>query len=128
MPTRMQVAHYLSENLDGPRRKEAIKQVAAWLVKNGKSRQAEYLSRDAAYILTNDGYVTATITTARPLEQQAQKAVKAYLVKTCDAKEVELVLKVDPAVIGGIRIETPIGTLDETVKQRLMTIVRGNNE
>jgi F-type H+-transporting ATPase subunit delta len=124
----MQVAHYLSDNLQGPNRAEAVKQVAAWLVKNGKARQVEYLSRDAAYILTGDGYVTATITTAYPLDMPTQKAVTAYLVKTCAAKDVELILVVDPNVIGGIRIETPIGTLDETVKQRLMTIVRGNNE
>jgi F0F1-type ATP synthase delta subunit len=124
----MQVAHYLSENLDGPNRTGAIQQVAAWLVKNGKSRQSSYLTRDVAYILTGDGYITATVTTARQLDAKAQKAVVEYLKKACGAKEVELVLVTNPTVIGGIRIETPIGTLDETVKQRLMTIVRGNNE
>ncbi len=128
MPTRTQVAQYLSQNLVGQDRVKAIDQVAAWLVRTGKTRQATYVSRDVAYALASNGYVAATVTTARPLNSEAQKAIKAYLKQACGAHEVELELLIEPSVIGGVRIDTPVGTLDETVKQRLMTIVRGNNE
>src|SRR4051812_44647467 len=114
MASRLQVAEYLADRLEGGR-KDAVQAAAAWLLDNGRGRDARYLARDAAAALAERGHVLAQVVTARPLTAEALAEVEAFIKKTTGAKTLELVTSVDPALIGGIKIELPAATLDASV-------------
>jgi F0F1-type ATP synthase delta subunit len=127
--SRTQVATEVVEHLNDVNRTTVIDQAAAWLVSSGKQRQAKYLADDIARILaTQQGYVLTKITTARPLDDKQMKSLEAYVLSLSGGNHVEFIVYVDPKVIGGVRIETPIGTLDETVQSRLRKLARGTHE
>lgn len=123
MATRTQIARNMAVGLKTDHTK-AINEAAAWLTTKGKTRQARYLAQDVAWILEQQGYVFARVTTAKPLSPESQAAIIAYIKSESGASEVELEAVVDKGVIGGVRIETPSSTLDETVKNRLQALVR----
>ena len=127
--SRTQVAEYVSYRLNDVNRTTVIEQAAAWLTSTGKQRQAKYLAEDVARLLaTEQGYVLARITTAHTLESQQISSIRDYILSLSGGHEVECIYTVDPLVIGGVRIETPIGSLDETIQHRLMNLARGTNE
>lgn len=123
MATRTQVARTIAQGLKTDRAK-AITDAAAWLTAKGKTRQAHYLAQDVAWILAQQGYVLAKVTTAKPLTPDSEAAIIRYIKSECNATEVELDANVDANVLGGVRIETPAITLDDTVKNRLQALVR----
>jgi len=106
-------------------RTDALRSAAAWLVSTGRGRQAEYLARDVAKIMAGRGYVSATVTTARAVSGEARGQIEAFIRQATDAKDLELTMAVDPAIIGGARIETPDAQLDATVRTKLATFVQG---
>jgi F0F1-type ATP synthase delta subunit len=122
--TRTQVAEYVASHL-AKDRSDAMRQAAAWLVATGRSRQASYLARDIAAALAGQGYVSARITTARPLTPAVRSTVEAFLRTETGAREIELETIVDTAIIGGARIETPTAELDATVRRQLAKLVEG---
>jgi F-type H+-transporting ATPase subunit delta len=124
MTARVDVAEHLVANLTKDRQ-AAVQRAAAWLVATGRTRQAGYLARDVASALAIDGYLLVRLTTARPLAAVSRQRIEAYLKATTGATTLELAETVDPAVIGGIRIETPDAVLDDTVKSKLAKLVEG---
>ena len=124
MASRMQVATYLADHLAEGRDK-AVQAAAAWLVAGGRGREARYLARDAAAALAERGHVLATVITARPMSAAAQAEVADFIKRTTSATELELVTQVDPALIGGIKIELPASTLDASVQTKLEKFVEG---
>lgn len=124
MASRTQVATYLADHLaDG--RAEAVKAAAAWLVAGGRGREARYLARDAAAALAERGHVLAEVVTARPMDPAAVKSVEGFIKQATGAQSLELVQSVDPALIGGIKIELPAATLDASVQAKLDKFVEG---
>lgn len=124
MATRTQVANYIAGKMASGRA-EAVQEAAAWLTATGRTRQAEYLARDVAKSLAERGYLYVRITSARAVTAQTQDAISEFLRSTTGARELELELFVDKAVIGGVRIETPTAQLDATVRQKLVKLVEG---
>jgi F0F1-type ATP synthase delta subunit len=100
MASRAQVAAYVAERLKTDR-KGAIQAAASWLIDTGRGRQVEYLARDVAQVLADDGYVYARVTTARPLTDQARAQVEAFIRRATGAHQLELETGVDRGVIGG---------------------------
>ena len=124
MASRAQVAAFLADKLE-TNREGGIQSVAAWLVDHKGARQAEYLTRDVARIMGERGYVLARVTTARPLSESARADVEAYIRTQTNARQVELELSVDPAVMGGVRIELPDSEIDATVRHKLTKLIEG---
>jgi F0F1-type ATP synthase delta subunit len=126
MASRTAVAQYLAATLlGGGDRQKAVNEAAAWLTTHGKSRQAVYLAQDVAKALANQGYLFATITTARPNDATTKKEIELFLQKETKATTVECAYMVDQKIIGGVLITTPYGTLDASVKATLATIIEG---
>ena len=124
MASRMQVATYLADQLESGRT-DAVQAAAAWLVNAGRGREARYLARDAAAALAERGHVLAQVTTARPMDAGATQTVETFIKQTTGAKTIELVASVDPALIGGIKIELPAATMDASVQAKLEKFVEG---
>lgn len=130
MATRTQVAQYVANNIQSANtadRNKAIKTAANWLKKSGKTRQSSYLVRDITLELVKNGYVYVIITSARALDSNTINHLKQYIKKLHDANNVELDFKIDESLIGGVKIETPVGILDTSIKARLAKIVEGVN-
>lgn len=124
MTSRVQVAEYVAGKL-ATDRGEALREAASWLVAHGKARQARYLAHDVAQVLADRGYVYAQITTARPISAYARKRVEDFIRDHTGAKQIELVVTVEPGVIGGALIEIPGSELDSTVRTKLAKFVEG---
>lgn len=127
MISRATVAENLATRLagSGEERAAAVRQAAAWLVANGRSRQAGYLARDVAVALERRGYLLVRIVTARDLSAESLRNVEKYVRDLTCAKDLELISEVDPSLVGGVLIETPSGWLDATVEHKLQKFVEG---
>ena len=64
------------------------------------------------------GIAGAVVTSAVPLTEEQKEALKARLEKISN-KTIQLTLKVDPQVVGGIRAELEGRQLDGTLQERL---------
>jgi F0F1-type ATP synthase delta subunit len=129
MLSRTAVANYAAEVLitgDNKQRQDLILHMAAWLKNSGRTRQAKYLVADIAKQLSDKGYSLIAITTSRQISDDARQAILDYL-KTIfgTGNKFELVEIIDNNVIGGVLIDTPNGILDLTVKNKLMTLIKG---
>jgi F0F1-type ATP synthase delta subunit len=124
MATRTQVAAALAERL-GHDRRNTVREAAAWLVATGRARQARYLARDVAAHLEAKGYVMVRVTTARPLDHQAKQELEHFIKRQTGARQLELESVVNPEVVGGAQIETPLMMLDATIRTKLARYVEG---
>jgi F0F1-type ATP synthase delta subunit len=125
MATRTQVAAALAERLGHQDRHKSIREAAAWLVATGRARQARYLARDVAAHLEANGYALVRVTTARPMEHQTRERLEHFIKRQTGARKLELDTVVDPEVVGGVQIETPLAGLDATIKTKLSRYVEG---
>lgn len=125
MTSRTQVADYLAEHLDDKDRNKIIDAAADWLRANNKTRQAPYFISDVVSALSKKGYLFAKITTASTASAETKNTVIKYIENLPGIENVECEWLVDPKIIGGTIIETPIGTLDSSIKGRLAKIVEG---
>lgn len=94
---------------------EVIRELAAYLVTERRTRELDLLVRDIEEKLAANGVVIADIATARPLDG----AVKAEIATMLDAKSVHLRESVDETLLGGIRIDTPGQRFDGTIRHKL---------
>lgn len=124
MTTRTAVARYVATRLPFDR-PAALTSAAAWLVAQGRQRQVEYLARDIARELATQGYLWVRVTAARPLTAAVRRQLEATLKAETGAQALEIEAVIDPALIGGIMIETPEAVLDASVRRRLALLIEG---
>jgi len=76
--------------------------------------------RDIERQLAGAGVVVGTVVSARPLNDQARTAVDALIKHHYGtASQVVLRERVDPGLVGGVRLELPGRQLDASVKAKL---------
>lgn len=109
-------AHFAAELLAG---RDISKQLAAYLVESKRTREAALFVRDIEAALSDRGVLLADVASSRELTADTKTAISGYLKQATDAKEVHLRPSVDPALLGGVRIETPDQRLDMTLRHRL---------
>jgi F-type H+-transporting ATPase subunit delta len=78
----------------------------------------EMFVRYQELVLEERGIAVAEVTTAEPLDERAQEVVKAQLRKLV-GKDVELRMKTDPAIIGGIIARVGDQLIDGSVINQL---------
>lgn len=123
MITRTQVADHLATEL-GNNRAQAIKEAAAWLIANKKTRQSQYLVNDIARALHRKGYLYARVSSAHELDASTRAEVDDYL-RDLGREYVETEYLIDKSLIAGIKIETPTEELDATMRMKLDRLVEG---
>lgn len=94
---------------------QVIREIAAYLVDEGRTGEAELVIRSIYDELERDGIVVADVTTAHGLSAD----VKQQITKLLDARQLEIREHSDEQVLGGIRVQTPSRILDATVQNRL---------
>ena len=92
-----------------------MREVAAYLLDTGRTRETVLVARAIEDELAERGVVVATVTSAQPLDEALKAAVTAQIgAKTVALKEV-----VDPSVLGGLRMDMPGSRFDATVSRKL---------
>lgn len=95
-----------------------LDELAAYLVSTKREREADLVVRSIEDELADRGTVIARVMTAEPLTDALRDQIAARI----GGKKVHLDELVDPAVLGGVRIETPDQTFDGTIKRKLLTL------
>lgn len=99
------------------------------LVRKGRERLLPDVAHAfSALYKTYKGIVTAEVTSAAPLSDSARAKVRAMATKQHPGKTIELVEKVDAALIGGISIRIGDELYDGTVSRRLNDLRRNFSE
>lgn len=124
--SRAHVAEVIARmTMDGHDRKQLAGAIADYLLEEGLTGELESLMRDVMQYRINKGAVEARVVSAHELTEEVLDDVKKLLGKEYSGtKAVELDTELDPAVVGGVRINLPNEQLDLTVKAKLDTFKR----
>ena len=123
MPSRLsrrKIASYIAEQLaKGGNQTAVIKRLAAFLIDNKRTKEVQLIIRDIEFELQNRGIILAEVTTASELTDATRKEIERLVGWYADPGRIELRQFIDPAVIGGVRIDIPGKRLDATIARRL---------
>jgi F-type H+-transporting ATPase subunit delta len=75
-----------------------------------------------ALVAHNKGEVTANITVAEPLNDKNLDALKDALKSVTGGKEIDLEVKIDPAIIGGLIVKVGSRMVDSSLRTKLNAI------
>ncbi len=99
---------------------EAVRALAALLLQETRTKDLDLLVNDIdRELLLQNKYLTATVQSARPLNQQNEELCSALLKKITGATTVVLNKQLNPSVKGGVILTTPTVIIDLTLKNKL---------
>ena len=104
-------------------RKTLVKQMAAYLVQNGKTKEIDLLVNDIKKQIEEQyGLTIAEVTSARPLTEALRRQIKQLVTDKTGAKSVRLSEETDASLLGGAVIETPSMNIDLSVRGTLQQL------
>ncbi len=121
MKSRTELAEVIANKtmriVDVEKLKEAV---AAYLIENNMLNELEVVMRDVMNLRAKNGYVEATAVSAYGLSSSVRTALTEELKNAYpNAVSFHLNEKVDPSVVGGVRLEMVNQELDLTVRAKL---------
>lgn len=121
--SRQQLSRYYAKSLlGGADVKKLAMQLAAYLIESGRTKELQMIISDIEYQMSLNGVVIANVTSAHNLDEIAKIALIDFVYKHTDARHVHLKERVDPTVLGGIRLKFIGAELDTTIARRLTTL------
>ena len=118
--SRRVVSRYIADRLmAGDDQRATLKLLAAYIVEHKLQNQSRLMFADITRQLAEAGQIHATVTTARSLDKSLVDEVERFIRMSENAQSVEMDFVIDPALLGGIVIETPNKSFDSSVKTRL---------
>lgn len=99
--------------------RQAMNRLAAYLVEEHRTNEAELIVRDIEQALVGYGIVLADVTSARALTADARTHITTFIQDDTGADTVTLREHIDPDVIGGMRVSYGDRLLDATVATKL---------
>lgn len=119
--TRQELAEIIGKRTLGARnRTELVSSIAAYLAGAHKSVDLDSLIRDVLLYRQASGIIEAVAVSAHELSPVVIRDIEALLKEHYPkAKTILVDQKLDPAVVGGVRIELPNEVLDLSVKSKL---------
>lgn len=119
--SRRKLASYYADQLLAGKQKVAD-ELAAYLVETHRTDEYELIVRDIEYALATRGVLVADIGAAHDLSTDSREAITSYLKSVSGAKDIQLRSNVDESLLGGVRITSPLGELDGTLKRKIMKL------
>lgn len=123
MPARLsrrKIARYVAAQVvAGASLKQVLREIAAYLVETGQTRDYELLVRDIEDALARVGVVIADITTAHEGETVAETVLKSL---APHAKQIITRQHTDPDMLGGVLVEFPGTQCDASLRGRLQKL------
>jgi F-type H+-transporting ATPase subunit delta len=122
--SRRQLAAYAADQLLAKQTASSIaKDLAAILIATRRQNQAELLAEDIGWELEHRGKAAnAQVLSAYKLSEQLRKSIEKQVKKAANVEQVIISETVDPAILGGVRIDTASHSWDKTLRQRLTEI------
>ena len=116
--SRRQIASYVaSALLDG--KSEVVQQLAAYLVAERRTNEADMLVRDIEKSLEEHGTVVAHLESAHELDVSQRQAVESLLKNHFDARQVIADTAVDKDLLGGVVVSTASNQLDASLRRNI---------
>ena len=118
---RLQLAQVISDkSRKAGGNQKLAREIAAYILDNGKVADLDPLMRDVWADLANQGYVEAVAVSAHTLDAKVLSDINAKVRSLYpNAKQITVSLQYNPEVIGGVRLELPHQQLDLTVEAKL---------
>lgn len=114
--SRRKLAAWVADKIaNGQSTKDALLDVAAYLIDTRRTREQALLVRDIEDAMATRGVVVADVTTARQVSTDLSDAIKSLT----GAKSLQLRTNVDESMLGGVRIDIPGGRFDGTIRHKL---------
>lgn len=105
------------------------REIAAYLLEERRVNELESILRDIMQFRMDHGVLEAEVVTAHPVDEHVLAHVKQLLQTAYpDTKQVHVDTRLEPTVIGGLRIDLPNDQLDMTVATKLATFKRLTSE
>jgi len=111
--SRRKLAAYAADQLVAGNKK-VMQEIAAYLVETGREREAELLARDVEFALGERGTTVVRVASAHELTSALRAQIEDLVGGTVRLKET-----VDPALLGGVRVDTPGQRFDGTLSRKL---------
>ena len=116
--SRRQIASYVaSALLEG--KSEVVQQLAAYLVAERRTSEAEMLVRDIEKSLEEHGTVVAHLESAHELDVSQRQAVESLLKNHFDASQVFVDTTIDKDLLGGVVVSTASNQLDASLRRNI---------
>jgi len=110
--------HQITKDLSGKNLDEALKEFVKLLAHDHKLKQAEtIISEFVRYAKKTEGINEIEITTAGNLDEKTINKIKQSF-----GDKVEATIKIDPNILGGIKIKTEDRILDASLKTQLLKL------
>lgn len=126
--SRKKLVEYIAVSINkGVPEKKLARQVAAYLIENGKTSELQSVMRDAQELrATRYGVVEFNVRSASTLDKSVEKRVeKIALEQYKGSKKVIINEETDESAIGGINILLPHHSLDLTIQSKLNRLKEG---
>ncbi len=120
--SRRVLAAHLAAAVEAGDVKKAARQLAAHLIETRRIKEADLIVRDAEQQLADNGIVVGTVVAAFDLSSAMQSALQTMVKKETGARQVTLVYRSDPSVLGGFAVDIPGKQLDRTIQTHLTTL------
>jgi len=120
--SRTKVASHIADMTmkSGSSSSKTAKEVAAYLLSEGRVGELDSLLRDVQADWAKAGYLEVTASSAHPLDAAIRKQITEQVKKLYpEVKKITITEEHDPEVIGGVRLELPGRQLDMTVEAKL---------
>ena len=100
--------------------KKLGREIAAYLLGAGRTRELDPLLRDVQSDWAEAGYVEAVTVSAHALDAKARTDIKSKVRGLYpEAKKIIITEQYNPEVVGGVRIELPNEQLDLSIEAKL---------
>ena len=119
--TRTRIADVITdEGLKHGSTKKFGREIAAYLLDTGRTRELDPLLRDVQSTMAERGYVEVYAVSAHDLNAKVLTDIKSQIRKLYPkAKKIEIIPKYDAEIIGGVRIELADRQLDLSIESKL---------
>jgi F0F1-type ATP synthase delta subunit len=118
---RLKIANYVAEkSLDGGDLNDISKQLASYLLAEGRVNELDSILRDVQDIWAERGLITVIVSSAHEIgpeqEQIIEQTVRGYFP---EARTISISQVVDPSIIGGIRLNMANQQIDLSLEAKL---------
>lgn len=119
--SRTKIASYIADTtLRDGLSSEFAKEIAAYLLNEGRAVELDSLLRDVRADWAEAGFIEVIASSAHDLDDSIRNEIKSQVKKLYpSAKKITITEEHDPEVIGGVRLKLPNCQLDLTMQAKL---------
>ena len=119
--TRRELADYVATQLQAGNG-TVVEELAAYLIESRRTREAGLIVRDIESALARRGIVVAHVSSAHTLDASSRSSLEAVLKQTFGATSLQLKERVEPALLGGVKVIAADKELDASARRRLQQL------